>query len=62
MKYTIAVLLAVVAAVAGYFGIRRLTHKDLGFTPVKRYASKLAKTLVHTETTAAQEAGVAQSA
>jgi len=29
MKYTIAVLLAVAAAVAGYFGLRRLTHKDL---------------------------------
>ena len=53
MKYTIAVVLAVVAAVAGYFGIRRLTRKDLGFTPVKRYASKLAKTLLHTEATAA---------
>ena len=57
MKYTIAVVLAVAAAVAGYFGIRRLTRKDLGFTPVKRYASKLAKTLLHTEATAAQEAG-----
>jgi len=53
MKYTIAVVLAIVAAVAGYFGIRRLTRKDLGFTPVKRYASKLAKTLLHTEATAA---------
>jgi hypothetical protein len=53
MKYTIAVVLAVVAAVAGYFGIRCLTHKDLGFTPVKRYAAKLAKTLLHTEATAA---------
>ena len=62
MKYTIAALLAVIAAVAGYFGIRRLTHKDLGFTPVKRYASKLASTLTHTEATAAQEAGVAQPA
>ncbi len=62
MKYTIAVLLAVVAAVAGYFGIRRLTHKDLGFTPVKRYAIKLAKTLLHTEATAAQEAGVSPAA
>jgi len=62
MKYTIAVLLTVTAAVAGYFGIRRLTRMDLGFSPVKRYASKLATTLVHTETTAAQEAGVAQPA
>ena len=26
MKYAIAVSLAVVAAVAGYFGLRRLTH------------------------------------
>ena len=59
MKYTIAALLAVVVAIAGYFGIRHLTRKDLGFTPVKRYASKLAQTLLHTEATAAQEAGVA---
>ena len=62
MKYTIAAVLAVVAAVAGYFGIRRLTRKDLGFTPVKRYASKLANTLTHTEATAAQEAGVSPAA
>jgi hypothetical protein len=57
MKYTIAVLLTLVAVAAGYFGLRRLTHKDLGFTPVKRYATKLVKTLLHTEATAAQEAG-----
>jgi hypothetical protein len=59
MKYTIAVLLTIATAVAGYFGLRYLTHKDLGFAPVKRYTSKLAKTLLHTEATAAQEAGVA---
>ena len=62
MKYTIAALLAVVAAVAGYFGIRRPTHKDLGFAPVKRHASKMAKTLPHTEATAAQEAGTSPAA
>ena len=62
MKYTTAALLAVVIAIAGYFGIRRLTRKDLGFTPVKRYASKLASTLTHTEATAAQEAGVSPAA
>ena len=60
MKYTIAALLALTAAIAGYFGIRRLARKDLGFTHVKRYATKLAKTLLHTEATAAQEAGAAQ--
>ena len=62
MTYTIAALLAVVGAIAGYFGIRHLMHKDLGFTPVKRYASKLASTLIHTETAAAQEAGVSPAA
>jgi hypothetical protein len=62
MKYTIAALLAAVVAIAGYFGIRHLTRKDLGFTPVKRYATKLAKTLTHTEATAAQEAGVSPAA
>jgi hypothetical protein len=39
-----------------------LTHKDLGFTRVKRYATKLTKTLIHTEATAAQEAGAVQAA
>jgi len=62
MKYAIAVVLTVTTAIAGYFGIRHLMHKDLGFTPVKRYASKLASTLIHTEATAAQEAGVFPSA
>ena len=62
MKYAIAVVLTVATGIAGYFGIRRLMHKDLGFTPVKRYASKLASTLIHTETTAAQEAGVSPAA
>ena len=62
MKYTIAVVLAVVAAVAGYFGIRHLTREDLGFAPVKRYATKLANTLIHTEATAAQEAGASPAA
>ena len=36
-----------------------LIGKDLGFTPVKRYATKLAKTLLHNEAAAAQKAGVA---
>jgi hypothetical protein len=62
MKYTIATVFVVVATLAGYFGIRRLAHKDLGFTRVKRYASKLANTLIHTEATAAQEAGVSPAA
>ena len=65
MKYTIAAVFAVVAAVfaavVAYFDLRYLTHRDLGFTPVKRYATKLAKTLIHTEATAAKEAGVAQA-
>jgi len=62
MRYTIAAFLSIVAAVAVYFGIRHLTRKDLGFTLVKRYASKLAKTLLHTEATAAQEAGATPTA
>ena len=62
MKYTIAVLLTIATAVAGYFGARRLMHKDLGFTPVKRCASKLVGTLIHTEAAAAQEAGASPAA
>jgi len=63
MKYTIAAVFAIVAAVfalvVAYFDLRYLTGKDLGFTPVKRYVTKLAKILLHTEATAAQEAGTA---
>jgi hypothetical protein len=66
MKYTIAAVFAVVAAVfaavVAYFDLRYLTGKDLGFTPMKRYATKLAKTLLHTEATTEQEAGVANAA
>ena len=58
MKYIIVVFLSVVRAVPGYVGIRRVTQEDLVLTPLKRYASKLANTLIHTEITPAQEAGI----
>jgi hypothetical protein len=43
--------------VAGYFGARYLTHRDLGFTPARKYVRSLAENLLHTELTAAHEAG-----
>ena len=35
MKTTLSVLAAVCVVIAGYFGIRHFTHKDLGFTPAR---------------------------
>jgi hypothetical protein len=61
LKYTFAALFAVAAA-GGYCGLRRLKHRDRGLAPVRRSARKLAKILLHTEATAAQETGVAQPA
>ena len=57
MKTTITVLAAGLAVVAGYFGARYFTRKDLGFTPARKYARGLAQNLLHTEVTAAREAG-----
>ena len=57
MKNLIIVLSAACAAVAGYFGVRHFSHRDLGFTSARKYARNLAKTLLHTELTAAREAG-----
>ena len=57
MKTSIAVLAAAFAVIAGYFGARYFTHKDLGFTPIRTYVRGMAKKLLHTEIMAAQEAG-----
>jgi len=56
MKTLIITLTAACAVVGGYFGIRYFTHKDFGFTPARKYVRNLAKKLLHTEVTAAQEA------
>jgi hypothetical protein len=61
MKTTLSVLAAACVVIAGYFGIRHFTHKDLGFTSARKYVRTLANTLLHTEVTAAQEAGIPQS-
>jgi hypothetical protein len=57
MKTLIIAVSAACAVVAGYFGVRYFTRKDLGFTPVRKYVRNLAETLLHTELTAAREAG-----
>jgi len=59
MKTLIITLSAACAVVAGYFGIRYFTHKDLGFTPARKYVRSLAENLLHTEIIAAREAGTA---
>ncbi len=58
MKSFIIVLSVTCAVVAGYFGARRLTRRDLGYRPARKYVRGLAMNLLHTEITAAREAGV----
>ena len=57
MKTLIITLSAACAVVAGYFGVRCFTRRDLGFTPARKYVRNLAKNLLHTEIIAAREAG-----
>ena len=57
MKTLIITLSAACAVVASYFGIRYFMRKDLGLTPARKYARNLANNLLHTELTAAREAG-----
>ena len=56
MKTLIITLSAACAVVAGYFGVRYFTRRDLGFTPARKYVRNLAENLLHTEITAAREA------
>ena len=62
MKNLMIVLSAASAVVAYYFGLRYFSGRDLGFTPARKYVRNLAKNLLHTEVTAAQEAGAAPAA
>ena len=57
MKSLIVTLTVVCAVVAYYFGLRYFTGRDLGFTPARKYVKNLADNLLHTEVTAAREAG-----
>ena len=54
MKTLIITLSVACAAVAGYFGFRYFTRRDLGFTSAWKYVRNLAENLLHTETTAAR--------
>jgi hypothetical protein len=62
MKTLIIVLSVVCAVVAYYFGLRYFSGRDLGFTPARKYVRNLAKNLLHTELTAAREAGTTPAA
>ena len=57
MKTLIVALTAACVGVAGYFGIRYFTRKDLGFTPTRKYVRNLAENLLHIELTSPREAG-----
>ena len=57
MKTLIITLSTACAVVVSYFGIRYFTHRDLGFTPARKYVRTLAANLLHVELAAAREAG-----
>jgi hypothetical protein len=59
---TLIIVLSACALIAGYFGARYFTRRDLGFTPARKYVQSLAKNLLHTELTAAREAGTTPEA
>ena len=62
MRNLIVALSAACAVVAYYFGLRYFSGRDLGFTPPRKYVQSLAKNLLHTELTAAREAGTTPEA
>ena len=62
MKNLIIVLTAACAVVAYYFGLRYFSGRDLGFTPARKYVQRVAENLLHTELTAAREAGTTSAA
>ena len=62
MKTLIIALAAACAVVGYYFGLRYFTGRDLGFTPARKYVRNLAENLLHTEVTAAREAGATPEA
>ncbi|MGD0009857.1 MAG: hypothetical protein ABSE93_15090 [Terriglobia bacterium] len=62
MKNLIITISVVCAVVAYYFGLRYFSGRDLGFTPARKYVQSLAKNLLHTELTAAREAGATPEA
>ena len=62
MKTLIITLTAACAVIAYYFGLRYFTGQDLGFTPARKYVRGLAENLLHTELTAAREAGTNSAA
>ena len=57
MKSLIVTVTAACAVIAGYFGTRYFTRRDLGFTPVRTYVRNFATKLRHIKLTASHEAG-----
>ena len=58
MRTLIITLTAACAVIAGYFGVRYFTHRDIGFTLARKYVKNLADNLLHTKVTAARAAGI----
>jgi len=59
MKLTLIVIGTLIALAATYVSVRRYTQKDLAFSPVYNWLKGTVSALLHTEQTAAAEAGPA---
>jgi hypothetical protein len=59
MRTILFAVIALFTLVATYVGVRRYTQKDLAFSPVYNWLKGTVSALLHTEQTAAAEAGPA---
>ena len=59
MRTILFAVIALLTLAATYVGVRRYTQKDLAFSPVYNWLKGTVSALLHTEQTAAAEAGPA---
>ena len=59
MRTILFAVIALITLAATYVGVRRYTQKDLAFSPVFNWLKGTVSALLHTEQTAAAEAGPA---
>jgi len=59
MKTILFAVIALITLAATYVSVRRYTQKDLAFSPVYNWLKGTVSALLHTEQTAAAEAGPA---
>jgi hypothetical protein len=58
MKTLITALSAACAVIAGYFGVRHFTRRDLGFTPARKFVRSMGENMLHARITAVAKAEI----